>query len=211
MKEKSDLKNIKVKDTKISIAEVVSIILDPIFLGLLILIASIIKSSMLQNVMIGWIIGILILNALIPALFYWFFTSQGYVFDAPLTNKNAQKQRIIIFMIYLAVIALELIVLVSTHIYQPLFAVLVGATITIIIGSIISYFYKVSVHASMATLFVSMIILLFGWGWWPVILFIPVIFWSRLMLHRHTISQLLTGFVLSLVIVLMTFSYFGLL
>ncbi len=192
-------------------ATIISCILDPIFLGLLILIASIIKSNMPQNVMMGWIISILILNALIPALFYWFFTSRGYVFDATLANKRAQKERIIIFVIYLAVIALELIVLVSTKIYQPLFAVFIGATVTIIIGSIISYFYKISVHTSMTTFFVAMLILMFGWGMWPVILCIPAIIWSRLILKRHTISQVLTGFVLSLLIVIATFSFFGLL
>ena len=211
MSNKKDLKNIEVIDINYRIAQIVSIILDPVFLGLVILMVSIIKSQMPTNTMTKWIISTLILNAFVPGLFYWFLTSRGFVFDATLDNKNAQRQRIIIFLIYFTVVVFEIIALILIQIYQPLYAVLIGAAISLMLGSIISYFFKISIHASMVTFFVVMMILIFGWNLWPIIVCIPLIFWSRLVLKRHTISQLLTGFALSLLIVIITFNYFGLL
>ncbi len=193
------------------LAQFISYILDPIFLGLLIVVVSVFRSSMPSNLTMFWIIAIIVLNLFIPILFYWYFTKQGFIFDAPLTNKRAQKERIIIFIVFLLAILVEILFLLLTKIYQPLFAVLVGGVITIFFGSIISYYWKISVHASMTTFFVAMLILLFGWSFWPAIFCLPLVFWSRLVLKRHTISQLLAGFVLSLFIVIVTFSYFGLL
>lgn len=189
------------KNLKIIIAETVSYILDPVFLGLLIIFTLIFKSKMPHEIMMGWLISAFVLNALIPAAAYWFFTNHGYVFDDKLSNSKVKKQRIIIFIIFLASMAIELLIMTSTQIYQPFFNVLAGGIVTIVIGSFISYFWKISVHSSMSTFFASMVVIVFGWQFWPIFAIIPLVVWSRLVMHRHNLYQLIAGIALSLTVV----------
>ncbi|MCL5795474.1 MAG: hypothetical protein M1338_03890 [Patescibacteria group bacterium] len=186
-------------------------LLNPGVLALVILVMAVLRSRMPENTLICWLLAILVLNTAIPGLFYLFFTSHGFVFDATLQNKKVNRERLAILGIFLALITLELLILVSTGAYQPLLAVFAGGILTIVIGGAITYFWKISIHATLTTFFVAMIILLYGWNFWPVIFLIPLVFWSRIILNRHTFLQLLFGCILSLAIVLVTFNVFGLL
>jgi hypothetical protein len=194
------------------IASIVSNIFNPGILAILILLVAVFKSNMTLNESIAWYMAILILNGLIPGLIYLFFTQKGYVFDDTLHNREVHKERIVIFGVFLAVATIELLILVMLgNLYQPLYATLVGGIVAIIVAGGVSYFWKVSMHSSIVTFFVLMIILIFGFNWWPVAFIIPLTWWSRLVLYRHTIWQLIVGMSLSLMIALGTFWFFGLL
>lgn len=193
------------------IAEIVSVILNPGVLAILILFMAIYKSHMPFNIALGWYIAVLVLNCIIPGLIYLFFTHHGYVFDDTLHNKHVHRERIILFGVFLSVTAVELLVMALTRqFYQPLFAVIIGGIVAIIIAGAVSYFWKVSMHSSMITFFTMMIVFIFGYQYWPVFLLIPLIWWARLVLYRHTIWQLFAGMFFSILIVLSTFYFFGL-
>jgi len=198
--------------TWVKIAKVISLVFNPGVLANLIVFAAIYKSHMPQNAALGWYIAIFVLNVVIPGLVYLFFTSRGYIFDDSLKNKKVQKERIIILLVFLAVATIELLMMVSQgEFYQPLYAVLVGGIIAIIIASMVSYFWKVSMHSSAVTMFVMMILFIFGPNFWPAIFLIPIVWWARLVLHRHTIWQLLVGSILSISVIYAVFYYFKLL
>lgn len=202
------------KDDKraIKLAELVSNVFNPGFLAILILLVAVYESQMPFNVSIGWYLGIIVLNGVIPGMVYWFFTSKGYVFDDTLHNEDVHRERVAIYGVFLLLTTIELLVMVSAkHFYQPLYATLVGGIIAIIIAGVLSYFWKVSMHSSMITFFVLMIVLMFGPAWWPVVFLIPLVWWARLVLYRHTIWQLLVGMILSIVVAMGTFWGFGLL
>lgn len=201
------------KDQKnIKFAELVSNIFNPGILAILILLVAVYKSGMPTNIAVGWYVGILVLNGVIPGMIYLFFTHKGYVFDDTLHNDDVHKERVAIYGVFLSLTAIELLVMVAArHFYQPLYATFVGGTVAIIIAGAVSYFWKVSMHSSMITFFVLMLILMFGPDWWPTILLIPLVWWSRLVLYRHTIWQLLGGMLLSIAVALGTFWFFGLL
>lgn len=196
---------------KQKIARVVSdILFNPGVLAIIILIVAVLKSSMPETIMYCWLIAVIVLNGVIPGLFYLFFTSRGYVFDTREQNIKIRKERIIIFSVFLALVTLELLILVSTRIYQPLLAVFTGGIITLVVGSIITYFWKISVHSAMITFFVAMLVIIFGWQVWYAVVLIPIVWWSRLVLNRHTLLQLLFGFFLSLAIIVSTFYMYSL-
>lgn len=199
--------------TKKKIAYLVSAIFNPGILALVILIVAVIKSPISRIETICWILAILVLNGIIPVLVYLFFTSRGYVFDDTLHNKKVHRERIIIFGLFLVLACWELLMLVVTkNFYQPFLAVLIGGIISISIAGIVSYFWKMSMHSSMITFFVIMFMLMFDYQKvWPLIVFIPIVWWARLILHRHTIWQLLGGFIFSIVVIIATFNYFGML
>lgn len=195
---------------KQKIANLISNIFNPAILAIVMLLVAVLKSSMTQVETTSWILAIIVLNGVIPGLFYLFFTHHGWVFDDTLQNKKILRERTILFSIFLVLATLELLILVSTHPYQPILTVFSGGIVTLIIIGLITYFWKISIHATMITFFVVMFILLYGWRIWLILLLIPIIFWSRLMLKRHNFWQLLFGFILSLIIVLGTFYVYGL-
>lgn len=193
------------------IANYISDLFNPALLALVILLAATYKSDFSAKEVIGWYVTILVLNGLVPTVVYFFFTSKGYRFDDSLENKEVHKERIIIFLVLLAITGFELFfMLISNQLYQPLYAVLVGGMVSITIATIISYFWKVSLHSSLITFFVAMVILLFGYTYWPVISLIPLVWWARLSLNKHTIWQLVVGAALSFLIIFLVFNYFNL-
>lgn len=192
------------------IAELVSlVILNPAFLGIIILVIGVLRSKMSQIETLAWLLGVLTLNGLIPILFYLFFTKKGHVFDDTLDNPKVQKERIGFFMIFICLVSGQLLILASTKQYQPLLAILSGGLIALIMVMGITYFWKISLHSGMTTIFVLMLIYLYGIEKiWPSFFLIPLVFWSRIVLFRHTLAQLLGGIITACLVVLLTYLMF---
>lgn len=63
-----------------------------------------------------------------------------------------------------------------------------------IIGfAIITHFWKISGHAMGAALATGIIIVTYGWAWWPVLLIVPLVGWARVVRGDHTIAQVIAG------------------
>lgn len=199
------------KSLLVKSAEVISILLNPFLLGLVIVVMAVLKSKMPSQLQSAWLIAIVILNGGILTLVYLFLVKKGYVFDESMDNKKILHGRIVLLLILLTMVTLELLVLVSTTVYQPLLAVFYGAVITILLGLIITSFWKISWHSTMITFFTAMLVIIYKWKVWPVTVLFILIVWSRLILKRHNIWQLLGGVTLSIIVMLGVFAYFGLL
>ncbi|MGD0708582.1 MAG: phosphatase PAP2 family protein [Anaerolineaceae bacterium] len=75
-----------------------------------------------------------------------------------------------------------------------LFLVLTGASfIQMLVMGGINLHWKISAHAATAASFSVMTSLLFGLWSLPILLAIPLVSWSRVRLHRHTIAQTIGG------------------
>ena len=196
--------------TKKNIAKIISFIFDPALLALIILIVAIFKSDMNNTDTIRWIIIAIVLNGFIPFLFYLYLTKKGYVFDAELKNEEVHRQRIQMFLVFLVIVVIEFVYLLNTTSYQPLLAVFTGGMAAIVLTAGISYYWKISLHSAMVTFFVTMILIIYGYVYWPIAVAIPLVAWSRLELKRHTIFQLIGGFLLALIIVSGTFIFYKL-
>lgn len=59
---------------------------------------------------------------------------------------------------------------------------------------------KASGHVGILTWFVCQLMFWFGIGMLPVAIFIPLLAWSRLILKRHTLSEVIVGFVYSILV-----------
>lgn len=191
-------------------AEIISIIFNPLLIGLVVLIIAITKSGMSSALETQWIIASFVANGLILGLIYWYLRNLGYIFDDSIDNKKIRHGRLILLLNVLAIVFLESLVIFFTKIYQPILAVFVGGLFTIIIGMIITNFWKISWHSSAITYFVSMFIFIFKWKIWPILILMVLIFWARIYLKRHTIWQLIGGVLLSLLVMYATFSFFAL-
>lgn len=65
---------------------------------------------------------------------------------------------------------------------------------------VISFFWKISGHAGGITLATGLIIIWYGWTWWPLLLLIPLVGWARVASKNHTVAQVVLGTVYSFVL-----------
>jgi len=69
-----------------------------------------------------------------------------------------------------------------------------------IAGTIITFFWKISVHLAANSFLIGIVMVVFGWQWWPLLVILPIVAWSRVVRKKHTIAQTIAGSVLTLVI-----------
>lgn len=70
--------------------------------------------------------------------------------------------------------------------------------------------WKVSLHAAGISAIAFILVALFGWFALPVVLCIPLVYWARLTLNKHTPTQLLVGSILAVGVTAGVFRWFGL-
>ena len=88
-----------------------------------------------------------------------------------------------------------------SHLYFPFMdGMFLRASIVIIVAGLVTLKWKISFHAIGYTSFCFTFVELFGPIWGITLILLPLVFWSRLILKRHTMAQLVAGSVLSLVI-----------
>ena len=90
-------------------------------------------------------------------------------------------------------------------------AALVAGLASVVSFAFINLWWKISVHSSSIAALVTVLFVLYGW--WAVfsLAVVPLMWWARVVLGQHTIAQVVAGSVLSAVIVLITFSQYGIL
>ncbi|MDQ4503490.1 phosphatase PAP2 family protein [Sinomonas sp. ASV322] len=59
--------------------------------------------------------------------------------------------------------------------------------------ALVSLVWKISGHAAAITSAAVSLMFLFGPAWWPALLLVPVVMWSRIVLRAHTPAQLAAG------------------
>lgn len=70
--------------------------------------------------------------------------------------------------------------------------------------------WKVSLHTAGISAIAFILVVLFGWFALPVILCIPLVYWARFTLNKHTPAQLLVGSILAVGVTALVFRWFGL-
>lgn len=72
---------------------------------------------------------------------------------------------------------------------------------------LISLVWKISGHAAAIALATGLVILWFGWAWWPALILVPLLAWARVVTKNHTICQVIAGALYSWVL-LVVFDYY---
>ncbi|MCX6807131.1 MAG: phosphatase PAP2 family protein [Candidatus Berkelbacteria bacterium] len=191
--------------------EIVSLILNPLFLALILILLGIEESNLSKEHMMVFTLAALILNGFLPIYFIYSSFQKGIVIDDTVKNKEVIKNRSSILAKIVIIFFAEIIALSFYHNPEPLYAIVFALALLNLALFIINMRRKVSLHAAGVTAFALVVLALFGWSFWLVIVLIPVVFWSRFYLLRHTKKQLLAGFFTAIFITLIVFYYFNLL
>lgn len=183
---------------KITAARAISFILHPMFLAVLATFLISYYGTKNTNTSLIWaaVMGIVV-------FFIFLFEYYGIrhkffsAFDVP-----QRRQRRPLYAFVLFIFLLFIILVLIFHGPIELLAGGIYIIIGIIVFSTVNKKIKVSVHvAGISAFFVSMG-LLFGGLYYLGLLLIPVIAWSRVVLHRHTLSEVSLGAALGAILTL---------
>lgn len=170
------------------------------------------------------IVSLYVSSSLLEAAKYWLVT--GFFFcvlplgDVLLRIRKGitkdihideRKDRIIPFLITLTSSIAGLLTVSFLDFPKEIQAVSWAIVLTGAIITAITLFWKISLHAAGISAIVTALIVFLGSPAVIMVLFIPVVFWARLTLRKHNIWQLLAGSGLSVLIMLFTLSWFGIL
>lgn len=147
----------------------------------------------------------LIFQFVVPFVYIYIALKLGIVsaWDLP-----KRQERYILLIVYFvsSLISLALVKIIGNEFLFNLNLIFLALTVSI---SLITIFWKISIHTSVNTAGAILLNFLFGWQLPWLYLIIPIVFWSRYKLKRHTFMQLLAGITLSATVVLGGLFYFG--
>lgn len=104
-----------------------------------------------------------------------------------------EKEERIPFFTVITISGLITLLLIYFFGNEFLFSLVCILFILMLINFFITYFWKISLHTGLNTAGSILVNFLFGWQFPLLFLSIPIIFWARMYLNKHTINQLLAG------------------
>lgn len=176
-------------NTKLFIAQVTSRILDPfiVFFSLMIMAAS---QGGATGLNLLYILSMIVIGIIVPPMFLllWAVRTKK-VSNWDISNRS---QRVWAFMILFLFLFIDVFIIKTFH-NEELSRLFTVCIVSFIGTFCITLFWKISGHASTLALAIGMILHWYGFLWWPLLLLLPFISWSRVVLKRHTVAQTIGG------------------
>jgi len=153
-----------------------------------------------------WILISLFFIAAIPVGYIIWFMEKKKISDIHLSNL---KERKIPFIIGAVSSVIGASILFCLKAATPILAVVTAYAVNAILISIITLYWKISIHSAFLVATVSIVMIVFGTKFWPLfLLWIPVA-WARVHRRRHTPEQVLAGATLAIISTSIVFYIFG--
>lgn len=187
------------------IAKFLAVALGPHIWTPLLFILIISKSGMTPQQTIIIFPTVLLLQVIIPIAYLIIAPKLGWVGKWDMETKE-ERRPFSILMLALTAITLIIIYLVGNSFLLHLNLIFITLLIAL---SAITVYWKISLHTSLNTAASIIVNFLFGWSLPFLYLAIPAIFWARLELKKHTVSQLAAGIVVTTIITIGGFVLFG--
>lgn len=189
------------------LAKILSVILGPQVVIPVLFASFFFKTGLSFNQLLIIIPNILGLQFIIPFLFIFIGVRSKKLSSWELI-KRRERYGFLGTYIFSTFIALAVVYIFGNKLLFQL-DIILFSLLTVL--SIITLFWKVSFHVSAVTVTALLVNLLFNWQLPFLYLLIPIVAWSRYRLKRHTLNQLIFGFLISLTIILGFLKYFNLL
>lgn len=147
----------------------------------------------------------LIFNIVIPFLSLYYLYKSGRISDYDVTKRDERFAPLSITM-FSFLISLILTGLVGNALIFEFSAIIF---VILLVNLLITFSWKISLHMGINVASSMLINALYGWKFSFLYLSIPLIYWSRYTLHRHSPKQLIGGLVISGGITVVGLRYFG--
>lgn len=176
-----------------SVALLVSRLLDPMWVITTIVLLGAYKSGLTGEALLQFILVIILFMLLPPLILRFRLTKTKGSNGWDIANR-ADRPRALVVLLLLGTVN---IVVARTWGNVFLGNLFIFFEFWMVGYLIISLFYKISGHAGSVALFSALVILWFGWNWWPLLALIPLVGWSRVVTKNHTIFQIIAGTIYS--------------
>ena len=153
-----------------------------------------------------WIIYISPFLIFIPLIFFAITYKLGWVSDIDLSDRKDRPIYLVVFVLGLAVASAILFWL---NVPLKFFVYTFSGLIMSIITTLITLKWKISFHTAITTSVVTAIMILGGLRYTPLLLLIPIIGWARVTLKKHTVNQVIGGFLVAFAVTEIIFYLFG--
>ena len=192
-------------ETRRRIANLISNILNPFLVSLvLILLLSFGATSSILDAL-RWSL-ILIALSILPVYLAIIYLVRSGRLDSVFTN--VRRQRLKIYLLAGGWAAVGCVVLLYLKAPPRLMAASVAGLSTVVIFMCINLWWKISLHTAFIAASVTLLVILYGWVAVVAIVMIPLMFWARMELKRHSLAQVVAGALLSTLIVAVVFRIF---
>lgn len=192
------------------IAFLISRIFDPAFLTALSVLFAIWLSDLSKQEKVTWLLIFECFAFIIPLIIFEYQRRKHIISDVDITDRF---QRLPLFRSLTLLWAVSFYLAISFHLPVIILATIGSGFFIIAIWTIITYYWKISAHIGGATAFVILSYFVFKISWmvWAGPILILLIAWSRFILKKHTLKQIVGAFILASVIVFSVVKIFNLL
>jgi len=192
-------------ETRKRIANLISNILNPFLVSLiLILLLSFGATSSILDAL-KWAL-VLTAFSVVPVYLAIIYLVRSGRLDNVFTN--VRRQRTKIYLLAGGWAAAGCVVLLYLKAPPRLLAVSGAGFLTAIIFMCINLWWKISLHTAFIAASVTLLVILYGWVAVVAIVLLPLMFWARMELKRHSLAQVAAGALLSTLIVAVVFRIF---
>ena len=190
------------------LAHLISNGLSPLVIGLLIIALLSLHGSAGAIDALKWFFLVTALIVL-PVLAISIYMVKTGRMDSLFSNRRHQRHRIYVIGLFFDVLSIWILTLMNAPLI--LIAGLVAGLASVVFFAFINLWWKISVHSSTIAAFVTLLFILYGWWAAFSLVLLPLMWWARVNLAQHTFAQVLVGSALSMVIMLVVFSQYGIL
>ncbi len=174
------------------IAQTISIILGP-FIWPITLIAIILRSGLINQKALILLPIVLFFQVIIPYVYIFQAYKRKKISDLNIT-KREERYRVMIVTLFSFLLSLAFIFFLGNLLILKLSVL---AFIILAANTFITFFWKISLHMALNIVFVLIINYLYHWQLPILYACLPLVFWSRLYLKKHTVLQLLGALVIN--------------
>jgi membrane-associated phospholipid phosphatase len=185
------------KPFHIRFAQHISNILAPVTISLpLVALVAFYRARDLATALLYALITLFFLS-LAPAIYVLIGVRQGKISDLEITNRS-ERAGPFLFGILSTIIGLSILLL--TNAPKDLQTLLFLTGVSGIIMTVTTLWWKISIHASSLAGAATVLTILYGFVMLPTYLLVILVGWSRIVLRRHTVAQVVVGSLLSIVL-----------
>lgn len=153
-----------------------------------------------------WLVTVSPFLIFFPLIFFAISYKLGWVSDIDLSER---KERPVFLVVFVASLLLLSIFLYILGVPEKFFIYVFSGLVMSALASIITLYWKISFHTAITSSVITAILILGGLRFWPFIILVPLIGWSRVVLKKHTIWQVTGGALLAFGVTCIIFYLFG--
>ncbi len=188
-------------------AQIVSFAFEPFTVSFVALVLVTLQLALSTEAKAGWFLVAVIFGGLPPVLVYLYERKTGQIHDLFITNRVERRDVQLAWFLGSGLFFLVALFFEAPRLLLALSLTLVWLSLLI---TIISFYWKVSVHMVGVTLFVMILVLSYSVNFWWLLVLLPLVGWARIRLGHHTLSQVTVACLLTIIVTYFTFNLFGL-